>query len=106
MRNYRIIAKQNNMGAWGSGRSQVISPVRDRIIFKINREEFSLIDTIPIITDSLVFVALPEAPKFTLLDNIFYLEDSTTMRVDAEPLKFSAKDEIDGSTVDEMDVDI
>lgn len=31
MRNYRIITKQNNMSAWGGGRSQVASPLKDSI---------------------------------------------------------------------------
>jgi len=41
IRNYRQIAKTgSNLVAWGSGRSQVISPVRDSIVFKINRLDF------------------------------------------------------------------
>lgn len=38
IRNYRQIAKTgSNITAWGSGRSQVISPVHDSIIFKVER---------------------------------------------------------------------
>jgi len=41
IRNYRQIAKTgSNLVAWGSGRSQVISPVRDAIAFKIIRLRF------------------------------------------------------------------
>lgn len=103
MRNYRIITKQNNMTAWGSGRSQVISPVKDSIIFKINREEFTLKDIIPIVTDSIVFSVLPLAPHFVLNDNVFFMEDNTTLRVDAEPLKFSGADIVGGSINDNLD---
>ena len=82
MRNYRIIAKQNNMGAWGSGRSQVISPVKDSIRFKINREEFKLFDNVFFLDDSTTFAHFPETTPFVLIEPVQFIADSITFNIE------------------------
>ena len=81
MRNYRIIAKQNNMGAWGSGRSQVISPVKDSIRFRINREEFNLFDNVFFLDDLLTFAHFPETTPKVLNEPVQFLTDSITFEL-------------------------
>jgi hypothetical protein len=82
MRNYRIIAKQNNMGAWGSGRSQVKSPVKDSIRFKLIGEKFNLFDNVYFLDDSLTFAHFPETTPIVLIEPVYFLTDSITFDIE------------------------
>lgn len=81
IRNYRQIAKTGaNITAWGSGRSQVISPVRDKIVFKISRLDLGIVteSVTNYIDETLVLNISPVQRHFNIVESVaqYFDEDS------------------------------
>lgn len=73
IRNYRQIAKTgSNISAWGSGRSQVISPVRDTIVFKINRLDLGSVTekVTNYIDETVVLTISPVQRHFNVVESV------------------------------------
>lgn len=81
IRNYRQIAKTgSNIVAWGSGRSQVISPVRDKIVFKISRLDLGIVteSVTNYFDETLVLNISPVQRHFNIVESVaqYFDEDS------------------------------
>lgn len=73
IRNYRQIAKTgSNISAWGSGRSQVISPVRDTIVFKINRLDLGNVTerVTNYIDETVILTISPVQRNFNIVESV------------------------------------
>jgi hypothetical protein len=80
MRNYREIgASKNYLGALGSGRSQIIAPVRDSMQLRVRSViPFVRVEQVTnYIDDSIVLTITPVAKKFNLDETVTnYIDDS------------------------------
>lgn len=84
IRNYRQIAKTgSNLVAWGSGRSQVISPVRDTMILNIKGIlPFNIKENVTNYIDETLNLFIPtgEPMKFNLIEEVtIYFDDDSVI---------------------------
>lgn len=84
IRNYRQIAKTgSNLVAWGSGRSQVISPVRDTMILNIKGVlPFNIKENVTNYIDETLNLFIPtgEPMKFNLIEEVtIYFDDDSVI---------------------------
>lgn len=84
IRNYRQIAKTgSNLAAWGSGRSQIISPVRDSMILNIKGVlPFNIKENVTNYIDETLNLFIPtgEPVKFRLIEEVtIYIDDDSVI---------------------------
>lgn len=84
IRNYRQIAKTgSNLVAWGSGRSQIISPVRDSMILNIKGVlPFNIKENVTNYIDETLNLFIPtgEPVKFKLVEEVtIYIDDDSVI---------------------------
>lgn len=84
IRNYRQIAKTgSNLVAWGSGRSQIISPVRDTMILNIKGVlPFNIKENVTNYIDETLNLFIPtgEPVKFKLVEEVtIYIDDDSVI---------------------------